>query len=202
MMRIEFLYRHPRALIWIAILVPFVAFAFFFYDREAPVQIDDQMSIPAVRAGDELNIELTVKRDLRRFCSMTLSRDLMTSTSERKNLINNQRVSPEGIRDRNRLSPGKLDILIVIPNNTPSGESHILTNAAFTCSRNPTTWVWPIEANYDWRFMVLPPEPKAVIVLPVGALPLEPAKPTGTPSDPVSVVIAKQPASAASATKP
>lgn len=133
---------------------------FFVVDRDPPAAVGVQTSVPEVYAGQEVHMNLPVSRDLSRNCTMKVTRELMDSQQQKRIIVTEQQVSPEGFKERQKLSPGALKIVIPVPVTTPSGVAHILTSTRWSCNRNPTTWDWafPITADYDWLFYVKPPE--------------------------------------------
>lgn len=159
--------RHGKLTLLASLALPVAMVCYWYHwDSQPPSILGPQTSIPSVHAGEELQLDMDNQRDLTRGCSMEISRDLVDSTKQRRTLFASQKVSAQGFRDRERLSPGRLKIVIPIPAGVPSGEAHILTNAIYRCPRNMAELFIPIEESYDWKFVVLPPEPKTVIIIP------------------------------------
>lgn len=175
--------QHWAVTVGASLCLPILLISYLIYERDSPAIVGPQTTIPKVFAGEEVVIEVPVRRDIDRDCSMRVNRDLVDSTHALRSLITSQDVSAQGMRDREKTSPGLLKMRMVVPANTPSGEAHVLSNDFFTCPRNPTTWFFPIAVNLDWTIHVKPAPTKTEIVNPVND------KPKGTPEDPVSVTI-------------
>lgn len=150
------IFQHPQFLIAVAILVPLLAFAFYFYDRDPPALVGVPDPVPSVRAGEELLLDLPIERDLSRVCTLELTRYVRDSSKALTTLTDHQRVNAASVRGRDAASPNRLILRLPIPSTIPSGPAVILTDAAFTCIKNPTTWLVPIEVSWEWPIVVLP----------------------------------------------
>lgn len=163
---IHWLQLHKRWTLLIAAVLPFVVVGYWIYEREVPTLIDmATYAEPTAHPGEEVKLEMAVRRDLSRSCSVRITREISDSAGARKSLGPVQEVSAEGLSNRERLSPGRLILKINLPESTPSGHAHILTEAAYRCPSNPTTLIYPIGISWDWPVTVLPPVPKAAIVI-------------------------------------
>jgi hypothetical protein len=140
---------------WIAILVVSVGqLAWWAMDRDPPFQVLSYRVWP-VRAGGVLWIDADVRRDLARDCRVELSSSIVDSIGVRWDLGTTQSVSPEGIRDLDAKSPGKLMRKMQLPPGMTPGPASVLSSMIYRC--NPLHEVArPISVQTRFDFEVLP----------------------------------------------
>lgn len=147
--------RHPR--IWWTIGAFMLVFAVgnWLWGRDPPTKIGAQYNVPEVAAGQRVHIVVPVYRQLGRHCSVDISRSFISSEHARALLTARQHVSWEGLEAREKDTPGQLVIDVLVPAGAPLGMSEIETENQYTCPFNPSTWLWPIEDRWTFRFMVV-----------------------------------------------
>jgi hypothetical protein len=140
---------------WIAILVVSVGqLAWWAMDRDPPFQVLSYRVWP-VRAGGVLWIDADVRRDLARDCHVELSSSIVDSIGVRWDLGTTQSVSPEGIRELDAKSPGKLMRKMQLPPGMTPGPASVLSSMIYRC--NPLHDVArPISVQTRFDFEVLP----------------------------------------------
>lgn len=122
-------------------------------DRDPPFKLVSYQTWP-VKTGGTLGIEAIVERDLRRDCYMELSSSIVDSIGVRWDLGTTQAVSPDGIRELDAKSPGKLLRKIQLPPGMAPGQASVLSSMTYRC--NPLhDLVRPISVQTRFEFEVI-----------------------------------------------
>lgn len=128
--------------------------ALWALDREPPFKLLNYTTHPA-RAGGVLAIDASVSRDLDRGCYVELSSSIVDAIGVRWDFGATQSVSPNGIRDIDALSPGKLLRKIQLPTGISPGPASVLSSMTYRC--NPLhDLIRPISVQTRFEFEVLP----------------------------------------------
>ncbi len=142
-------------------LITAVVICYWIFDHgQSPAVIQDQIPVPHVQAGKEVQFELIVQRQVYRRCSMKVYRSLVDANGYARTYGPVQEINADGIRERELRSPGKLLLRLPIPPVMPVGLSEFRTETQFTCDTNPLTLFWPIRETYTWPFVIDPPDPE------------------------------------------
>lgn len=157
----RFAYRHRKMCLALAVFAPLTFLTWGVYDRSPPIRLfaEQGYPVPAAHRGEEVKFSFPIDRDLDRNCDLTVQRWIVDSSSERREYGPVREVSHAGIVNRELLDPDRLRIAIVVPPTLAIGRAHLLTEAAYSCSRNLTTYLWPIRMSFSWPFDVLPGPP-------------------------------------------
>lgn len=123
-------------------------------DRSVPFRVLNYIA-PPVKAGGVLTIEASVQRDLSRDCSVQLSSHIIDSKGVRWDLLATQHVTPEGIREVEKHSPGKLVRHLQLPPGLAIGDAVLQSSNTYRC--NPVQEAFfPIYGYEEFKFKVVP----------------------------------------------
>ena len=130
------LYKFMYRLRWIPrliLLVVAILFGMMAMDRSPPFHVYSYTTSPT-KAGGVLEINALVKREIDRDCYVELSSSIHDSIGVRWDLGTTQTVSPQGIRELDAESPGKLIRKIVLPPGMAPGPASVLSNMIYRCN--------------------------------------------------------------------
>lgn len=122
-------------------------------DREPPYRILSWEPMSA-RAGQSLEIRASVWRDTERRCSAAFSRYIFDSRGRRFDLGNSE-TSAELISAMERTSPGRLNVVVSVPDGVAPGRAEMVTVLAYRC--NALHYLFPIEVTTRAPFTVEAP---------------------------------------------
>ena len=123
-------------------------------DRSPPFAVLSYTAYPA-KAGGVLEIHADVRRDLDRDCYVQMSSSIFDSTGVRWDFGTTQTVSPQGIRDLDAKTPGKLISKVKLPTGMAPGPASLLSSMVYQC--NPLHDLFrPISVDTRFDFEVMP----------------------------------------------
>lgn len=131
-----------------------IALVSYWAADRAPPFVMEGYRINPVKRGGVFPMELIVRRDVTRGCSVEFSRYMFDSRGFRYSLGEQQVMGAEGIARMEALYPGRLKLLIPIPESMAPGMAKYMTDLSYIC--NPTHFVWPIRVLMEVDFEVTP----------------------------------------------
>ena len=135
------------------LLVALGQLAVWAADREPPFALISTDPIIAKR-GEEVTLHANVRRDIARRCSAKYSRYVFDADGFRRDLEGERTASAEFIDKMERISPGKLQVVIKLSQALPLGSSALVTDLRYRC--NPLHVLWPIFVKTEIPFEVVP----------------------------------------------
>lgn len=123
------------------------------FDRDPPFEV---VSVePAVgRPGGSVLLLATVKRDIKRGCSVKYTRHLWTPAGYRMDLEGLQEASADQIARMETRNPERLAVVIELPAWITPGTAQLVTHLNYRC--NPLHILWPISVTTTLAFNVEP----------------------------------------------
>jgi len=153
--------RHQRAVALFTIGWPALFVAFCIIDRDPPVRTHEMLGqIPQARAGEEIRFEYIVDRDVDRNCSVRTQRYIIDSSLTQRAFGVESTLTWAGLRKREELTPDRTNLTFTLPLTLAPGHARLVSESRYTCLRNPSTLILPIDVVQDWPFVVLPTEKK------------------------------------------
>lgn len=107
------------------------------------------------RAGERIDLQATVRRDLARRCSVAYTRQIFDARGFRHDLEGVQFASWRTVDTFDRLTPGELRVSVAVPGNAAPGPAQLVTTLLYEC--NPLHRLWPIEVVATLPFNIDPP---------------------------------------------
>lgn len=150
--------RHPRVWFTIGALGFILAITTWLNSREPGTVVPSVWQAPDTAAGEAVRVDIPVTRHLSRRCSIITSRRIVDSNHSEETIIDQQLTSADSIAKREQETPGRLVLTIRVPPKTPPGQTQIVTDNAYRCLWNPSSWVFPIEDRWTIYFVTLPPK--------------------------------------------
>lgn len=120
-------------------------------ERTPPIVIKDYVVNDAPQGGPVV-LSISVKRDLTRRCSVTLTRVFFDAVGTRHHIVTQHHNTLASAMNE-KLMPGRLTIGFDIPSAAARGAGHLVTTAEYTC--NPLHTVWPIPLEMSQKIEVL-----------------------------------------------
>ena len=127
--------------------------------RDPPFDILPHQATRA-QAGQWVELDLPVRRDLGRKCSVTYTRVLVDSDGSRFDLAGGGE-TPDGIRRIEAKNPGRLRLMLLMPppkvdgrSGIDPGSADLITHREYVC--NPVHKLWPIRSTTVARLYVQP----------------------------------------------
>ena len=140
-----------RVASWFIIVSSVAALCWYAADREPPFAL---LHIPAAtaQAGGKLRLVVDVRRDVSRECDADFSRYIFGSDGARRDLITSH-ASAAMIAGMELRYPGKLPIVVSVPDDLEPGPARFVTVLAYRC--NKVHALWPIIVTMDIPFTVV-----------------------------------------------
>ena len=136
-------------------IIAFICLAVFWsIDRSVPFKVLNYVA-PPTKAGGILHIEANVVRDVTRDCSVQLSSHIIDSKGVRWDLLATQHVTPDGIREVEKHSPGKLIRHIQLPPGLSVGKAIVQSSNTYRCNPMQEAF-FPIYGYEEFAFEVVP----------------------------------------------
>ena len=135
-------YRIPIIIAGLIIIA--VNVVFWAFDDELPIKIGF-VEPASGRPGDLINITAHVKRDIKRNCTLHLSRRLFSPNGFYTDLKDEDTFTPKDIIGLERRSPNLLKVTIAIPRGIGPGRYELVSRLQYSC--NPWQYFYPIEGE-------------------------------------------------------
>lgn len=124
------------------------------FDRDPPFTVVSYQTAPA-KPGGVLVLDAVVNRDLHRECYVDLSNSIIDAIGVRWDWGTTQTVTPQGIRELDSKTPGRLIRKIQLPLGMSPGPASLLSSMTYRC--NPLHDVArPISVDARFDFLVQP----------------------------------------------
>lgn len=151
-------FRHPRVWFTAGALGFVLAIATWLNSREPGTVVPHVWQAPDTPAGDAVRVDIPVVRHVSRRCSIITSRRIVDSTHSEETIIDQQLTTAASVDKREMETPGRLVLTLRISPKTPPGQTQIVTDNAYRCLWNPSSWLVPIEDRWTVYFVTLPPK--------------------------------------------
>lgn len=138
---------------FVATLTPMVLFMMWGLDRTPPIEILAYTVLPGVHRGGYAQIDLHVKRNLQRKCSVVVNQ-YFQDLSGRRNYFSARYMGEQEIERLEKLVPGRTRIAVYIPDNADLGPGTVATTLAYAC--NPLHRLWPLVVHIEIPVVVDP----------------------------------------------
>ena len=123
-------------------------------DRAPPFQVLSYTTTPA-KPGGVMTISAEVRRATDRNCSVELSSFIFDSEGSRWEYGGMQMSTPQGIRDIDASSPGRIARKIVLPKEMAVGPAMVKSSMLYRCNIMQEL-LRPIYVQTEFKFEVLP----------------------------------------------
>ena len=140
-------------LAWALLTASLAGLGWMMLDTAAPFVMLDYTA-ESVRPGAVLRVDVQVRRDLSRKCSVTFSRHMFDSAGTRVDLVGSTQMTAKALEGLEKHSPGQLRMAVPIPPYVSIGRAHLVTPLAYVC--NAWHSVRPIETTMVIDFEVVP----------------------------------------------
>lgn len=123
----------------------FAQLGYWWFDRNPPIKITGIQKTTRAIIGEEVKIEIPVKRDIKRNCSVLFSRYLIDSNGTYYDIMATRFLSYDGWVNMNRVNPDSIKFATEIPRKASLGPAILITQNAYMC--NPLQYIWPIDVD-------------------------------------------------------
>jgi hypothetical protein len=119
-------------------------FTIWCFDRKPPFAVLSADPTIGV-AGESVLLDMRVRRDIDRHCSVRYTRSLFDASGVRHDLEGEEWVTAAALERMQKRMPGRLRVSIPIPRHIAVGEAALVTSLRYEC--NPVHAIWPIEVT-------------------------------------------------------